>query len=193
MPTRVLTLTGVNAIFAGVPAVGVTLSVAVAEVSPAELAVIDAVPADAAVNVDVAMPFTAAADAGWSAPSTPLTTNEIVLVAVLAVLPLASWIVAVYVSGAPTCTLVLAGASESFAGAPAVTVSVMLALDNPVADAVITALPVVIGVKVDAAIPPLGVTVADGLNEPETPVTAKVIEFVAVDTVLPFPSCSVAV
>ena len=79
----------------------------------------------------------------------------------------------------------MAGESESLVAAPAATVSVALAAVKPVAEAVMVAVPVVKGVKVVEALPPLAVTGEVGLNAPDTPVTANVTAFVAFDTVLP--------
>jgi hypothetical protein len=89
--------------------------------------------------------------------------------------------------------VVVTGTSASFAGAPAVTVKVAVALVNPAALAVMAAEPVVVGVKLDDAIPALAVTGDVGLNVPETPLTAKLTALVAMPTVLPFASCTVAV
>ena len=63
-----------------------------------------------------------------------------------------------------------------------------LALLRPAADAVMVALPAVLGVKVDDAVPFDGVTGDGGLKEPDTPLTEKVMEFVADNTVVPFAS-----
>jgi hypothetical protein len=81
--------------------------------------------------------------------------------------------------------LAVAGESESLVAAPAATVSVALAAVKPVAEAVMVAVPVVRGVKVVEALPPLAVTGEVGLNAPDTPVTAKLTTFAALDTVLP--------
>ena len=89
--------------------------------------------------------------------------------------------------------MVITGRSASFAGAPGVTVKVAVALVNPVALAVMVAEPVVVDVKLDAAIPALAVTGDAGLKVPETPLTAKLTALAAVPTVLPFASCTVAV
>ena len=50
------------------------------------------------------------------------------------------------------------------------------------------AVPVVVGVKFDVAIPFTGVTGEAGLNEPATPLTEKVMGLVAVVTVFPLAS-----
>jgi len=74
------------------------------------------------------------------------------------------------------------------AAAPVLTVNVAVALVNPAALTVIVAVPFVVAVKLDVAIPPVGVTGEAGLNVAETPVTPNVIGFVAVPTVLPLAS-----
>jgi len=74
-----------------------------------------------------------------------------------------------------------------------VTVNVALELDNPVAEAVMVPVPVVTGVNVVEALPPLADTGDGGLNEPETPVAVNVIAFVAFGTGLPEASCMVTV
>ena len=74
------------------------------------------------------------------------------------------------------------------AAPPEETVKAAVAPVRPVADAVIVAVPLVVGVKFDAATPLTGVTGDAGLNEPETPVTENVIGFVALATVLPLAS-----
>ena len=89
--------------------------------------------------------------------------------------------------------VVVTGTNANFAGAPAVTVKVAVALVSPAALAVTVALPVVVGVRLDEAIPALALTGDAGLKVPETPLTAKLTAFVAVPTVLPFASCMVAV
>jgi hypothetical protein len=111
------------------------------------------------------------------------------LLAVVTVLPFASCIVAVYPTALPIWTLVLTGVRASLAAGPtpAVTLKVALALLRPDAVAVIVAVPVVEAVKLEEAMPPLAAAEA-GLNEPLTPVTAKLIALVAVLTVLPLAS-----
>ena len=79
----------------------------------------------------------------------------------------------------------LAGVKASFAGAPTLTVNAPLALVRPLADALTVALPTVIGVKLEVAIPPLGATGEAGLNEPDTPITENVTALVAVVAVFP--------
>jgi len=74
-----------------------------------------------------------------------------------------------------------------------VTVNVELELVNPVAEAVMVPVPVVIGVNVVEALPPLAATGDGGLKDPETPPTVNVIELVAFGTVLPEASCMVTV
>jgi hypothetical protein len=59
-------------------------------------------------------------------------------------------------------------------------------------DAVIVAVPDVEAVKLDVAMPPLGVIGEAGLKEPETPLAEKVMALVAVVTVLPLASWIVA-
>jgi len=73
------------------------------------------------------------------------------------------------------------------------TVNVALALVSPVAETVIVPVPDVEGVKFVVAMPPLGLTGEAGLKDPETPLTEKVIGFVADVTVLPLASWMVAV
>jgi hypothetical protein len=91
-----------------------------------------------------------------------------------------------------TCVVPVAGASTSLAGGPAVTVNVADAAVSPAAVTVIVAFPTVVGVRLDAALPPLAVTGEAGLNAPDTPLTANVIDVVADVTVLPFASWTVA-
>ena len=88
----------------------------------------------------------------------------------------------------------LAGVKTSLVGGPiaCVTDKVALALLRPAADAVIVAVPAVLGVKVDDAVPLDGVTGESGLKEPDTPLATKVIGFVALATVLPYLSRMVA-
>ena len=87
-----------------------------------------------------------------------------------------------------TCVLAVAGARTNFEAAPAVTVSDAEAEVSPAAVTVMVAFPTVVGVKFDAALPPLGVMGETGLNVPDTPLTAKVIGVAAVLTVLSFAS-----
>jgi len=78
---------------AGAP--GVTLSVAVALVSPGDDTVTLALPIEVGVKLEVATPASAdTGEAGLNVPDTPLSVKVIALVAVLTVLPLASWMVA---------------------------------------------------------------------------------------------------
>ena len=84
--------------------------------------------------------------------------------------------------------LAVAGESESLAAAPAATVKAALAPVKPVAEAVMVPLPELTAVKVVDALPPLAETGDGGLNDPDTPVTVKVIALVALDTVLPAAS-----
>jgi len=74
----------------------------------------------------------------------------------------------------------------------AATVNVALPVVSPVDDAVIVAVPDVEAVKLDVAMPPLGVIGEAGLKEPETPLAEKVTALVAVVTVLPLASWTVA-
>ena len=89
--------------------------------------------------------------------------------------------------------LALAGVNDSLAGTPATTLREAVALVNPVADAAMVAAPVLTAVNVEEAIPLMADTVAEGLKDPETPVTENVMALVAVDTVLPDASWTVAV
>jgi hypothetical protein len=68
-----------------------------------------------------------------------------------------------------------------------------VALVSPGADAVMFAEPAAVGVKLDVATPLLAGTGEAGLNDPLTPLTEKLIEFVAVVTVFPLVSCTAAV
>ena len=89
--------------------------------------------------------------------------------------------------------LPLTGVRTSFDGGPAVTVSDADAEVSPAAVTVMVALPTVVGVKIDVALPPLDVMGDVGLNVPDTPLTAKLIGVVAEPTVLPSASWMVAV
>jgi len=82
----------------------------------------------------------------------------------------------------------LAGVNASLAAAPALTVKLAVALVSPAALTVIVAVPVVVAERLDVATPSVGVTGKPGLKVPETPLTANVIAFVAVLTVLPLAS-----
>jgi hypothetical protein len=68
------------------------------------------------------------------------------------------------------------------------TVKVALALVSPVEETVIVAVPDVEGVKLEVALPLAGAMGEAGLKDPETPLTEKVIGFVALVTVLPLAS-----
>jgi hypothetical protein len=70
---------------------------------------------------------------------------------------------------------------------------VAVALVSPAADAVMMAVPVAVGVRLDVAIPPTAVTGEAGLNDPDTPLTEKVTGLEALATVLPLASWIVAV
>ena len=81
--------TGVNASFAGAPAV--TVNVAAALVKPAALTVTVALPVVVAVRLDVATPAVAVTgEAGANVPDTPVTPKLMALVADVTVLPFAS-------------------------------------------------------------------------------------------------------
>ena len=87
---------GLREITIGRPEPCATVTVAVALAKPAADAVIVAVPAVVAEKLDVAIPAAGATgELGLNVPDTPLTENVIPLVAVVTVLLLASWIVAV--------------------------------------------------------------------------------------------------
>src|SRR5689334_7834514 len=100
--------------------------------------------------------------------------------------------VAVYSIPVPAAVLPLTGCSDSFDAFPTVTVSVAVPLVNPVAEAVIVALPNDVGVKLDLATPLVGVTGDAGLHVPLTPLAVNVTALVAVVTVLPYWSLMVA-
>lgn len=89
--------------------------------------------------------------------------------------------------------LLVAGVSTTLAAGPAATDSDAVALVNPVALAVIVAVPLVVAVKFDVATPATAVTGDAGENVPVTPVAANEIALVAVLTLLPFASSTVAV
>ena len=72
------------------------------------------------------------------------------------------------------------------------TVKAAIALVSPVADAVTVAVPVVVGVKLEVAIPAVVIGEA-GLKKPEMPLSEKAMGFVAVVTVMPLASWMVAV
>jgi hypothetical protein len=82
----------------------------------------------------------------------------------------------------------LVGDNTNFDAAPALTVSDADALVKPAAVTVMVALPTVVGVKLEMALPPLGVIGEAGLNVPEIPLTVKAIGVVAELTVLPLAS-----
>ena len=89
-----LVLAGVRVSFDAAPAV--TVNVAEADVSPAALAVMVALPTVVGVKLALTLPpLGAIGDAGLNVPVTPLTANVIGLLTLVTVLPLASWIVAV--------------------------------------------------------------------------------------------------
>src|SRR5689334_22433565 len=69
---------------------------------------------------------------------------------------------------------------------------VAVALERPPDEAVMVAVPDVVGVKPKLATPPAGDTGEAGLNEPDTPLTAKLTGLVALVTTLPLTSRIVA-
>ncbi len=73
------------------------------------------------------------------------------------------------------------------------TANVALAPLSPEAEAVIVAVPVDVGVKVDCAVPPVAATEAPGLNDPDTPLAKNVTVLVADAMVLPLASWMLAV
>ena len=82
--------------------------------------------------------------------------------------------------------LVVVGTRTSLVGVPGATVrKVALALLSPAAVIVTVAFPTVVGVKLEVATPPIGVTGDVGLKAPDTPLTEKVIGLLAVLTGLP--------
>jgi hypothetical protein len=101
--------------------------------------------------------------------------------------------VAVYTIDTPTCLVPVVGVRASLVGAPAVTVNDADAPVRPAAVTVMVALPTVLGVRLDVALPPLAVTGDAGLNVPDTPLTAKLIAVVGEVTVFPLASWMVAV
>jgi hypothetical protein len=66
-----------------------------------------------------------------------------------------------------------------------VTVRATVALVNPAEDAVTLALPIVLGVKLDDATPPLAATGDAGTKLPDTPTAENEMVLVAPATVLP--------
>jgi len=73
-------------------------------------------------------------------------------------------------------------------GPPEETDKVPVALVSPLADAVMVAVPDVVGVKLLVATPLDGVTGEGGLNDPDTPLAEKVTALVALVTVFPLAS-----
>ena len=73
------------------------------------------------------------------------------------------------------------------------TVRSAVALASPGADTVIVADPAVVGMKLDVAVPLFAVIGLAGLNDPLIPLTEKLIELLAVVTVLPLASWTTAV
>jgi len=94
LPLGICGVCVVNKDCVGLLEAAVTVNVAVPALSPVAEAVSDAVPAVSAVKRVVATPLTGDAVAGLKEPDTPLAENVIALVAVVAVFPEASWIVA---------------------------------------------------------------------------------------------------
>ena len=78
------------------------------------------------------------------------------------------------------------------AGGPELTVSEADAEVRPAALTVMVALPTVVGVKLEVALPPLGVSGDAGLNVPDTPLTVNAMGVLAELTVLPLASTIVA-
>ena len=68
---------------------------------------------------------------------------------------------------------------------PAITINAAVALDSPVAAAVMVALPTAVGVNCEVATPLVGATGVAGLKEPAIPLTENVTASVAVITVFP--------
>jgi len=164
-----------------------TVNVALALVSPVAETVIVPVPDVEGAKFAVAMPpLGLTGEAGLKDPETPLTENVIGFVADVTVLPLASWMVAVYRTAVPVWVLAFTGLKASFDAGPTpeVTFKAAVALVSPAALAVTVALPEVEGVKLDVALPPTAAAAA-GLKVPLTPATEKLTVSVALVTVLP--------
>jgi len=84
--------------------------------------------------------------------------------------------------------LALVGVNDSLVACASVTPNVALALLRPGLVTLIVAIPAEVAVKVEVALPPLGVrgcSIELGVNDPDTPFTEKVRPFVAVVTVFP--------
>ena len=110
----------------------------------------------------------------------PLKLNVIELVAVVTVLPLASWTVAVRV------WVAMLPVSASFVAVPAVTVIGLVSLVRPVVEAVIVvAVPDLLPVRVRVATPLLAAAVPVPVTVEVPPDAANVTVLVAVVTVLP--------
>ena len=93
-PVCVLAVEGARASF--VAGAGPTIKVALALVSPVADAVTVAIPAVVVVKLAVATPLVGVTgETGLNVPGNPLAENVIGLVAVLTVLPYASWMMAV--------------------------------------------------------------------------------------------------
>ena len=80
------------------------------------------------------------------------------------------------------------GTNASLLAAPAVTVKLAVALVRPGELTVTVALPIVVDVKLEVATPALAAIGDAGVNEPDTPLTEKVIGLVAVSIVCPLAS-----
>lgn len=196
LPTEVVLVSGTSASLAGVPGAGVTLNEVLAPISPVALTLMLAAPVVEAVKLEVAMPLAAlTGEGGLKVPATPLSAKLTALVALLTVLPLASWMSTTYSIATPLCTLAFTGASANFAGGPitGVTLKVASALVRPAAETLMVPVPAVLGVKLAVAVPPLALTGVAGSNAPAMPVTPKLIALVALVTVLPLASWMVAV
>jgi hypothetical protein len=162
---------------AGFVGAAVTVRSAMSLPSPAADAVIVAVPAVVAVKFDVAVPATGATgDAGLKVPDTPLTAKVMALVAVVMLLPLASWMVAVNVFAMPVCVDPLAGSNASLAGAPGVTVKFAEAPVSVPADTEIVIVPTAGGVKLVVATPLTGIIGEGGAKSEAPSPTAPVAE-----------------
>ena len=88
----------------------------------------------------------------------------------------------------PDCVVVVLGTRASLLAVPAVTVRLAVALVRPGALTATVALPIVVGVRLEVATPALAAIGDAGLNEPDTPLTEKVIGLVAVSIVCPLAS-----
>jgi hypothetical protein len=188
--TCVLLLSGVNTSLDGAPAL--TVKVADAPLSPAAVALMVATPNVVGMKLTVASPPTGViGDTGLKPPDTPLAAKLIGLLAPGTLLPLASTIVAVKLTASPACAFALVGVNTMRVGAPGPTCRLALAPTSPGAVAVIVAVPVLVGVKLDCATPLTGVSGEAGLKLPLTPPTDSVIASLAPTMVWPLASCTV--